>query len=134
MDVNTDALIFGIWAVLAVFRVAVVLVLFLVIEYKWRLRVSLEKRLLKHENHSIAGSDKTSWTLQQFDNLNGKPWCALLQHDAAGVLRGWTGYRPELEALARILNITPRELPVTTSEEFFIRTSISALRPTDPKI
>jgi hypothetical protein len=97
--------------------------------------LSLEERPLKHENHSIASNDdKTVWTLQQYDSISGKAWYALLEQDAAGVRRGWTGYRPELEALARILNITPRELPPTTSEEFFIRTNIAALRHAVRKI
>jgi hypothetical protein len=80
-------------------------------------------------NSEDKGDTGTFWTLQQYDDISGKAWYALLEQDAAGVLRGWTGYRPEVEALARILKITPRELPPTTSEEFFSRTNISALRP-----
>jgi hypothetical protein len=124
MDPATPPLTFGL---LALFSVAATVVAAILL-YK-RPVSFIDERPLNHQGDGIAGSDKPFWTLQQFDNLNGKPWCALLQHAAAGVLRGWTGYRPELEALARILNITPRELPVTTSEEFFIRAAISALRP-----
>jgi hypothetical protein len=69
------------------------------------------------------------WTLQQFDEVNGEPWCALLLCDRAGIVRGWTGYRPEIAALARIFNITPQELPPTTAQDFFLRTNITSLRP-----
>jgi hypothetical protein len=51
-----------------------------------------------------------------------------LKQDAVGVLRGRTGYRPELEALARTLKIMPEELPPTTSQEFFLRKNMSVLR------
>jgi hypothetical protein len=73
------------------------------------------------------------WTLQQYDEINGKPWCALLEQHAIGVRRGWTGYRPKLEELARMLKITPEELPPTTSREFFLRTNMFALRPLVPR-
>lgn len=131
MNVSIVALVFDIWAL---FLVAVIVVLVLVIEYKRRSRLSLEERLLKHESPRFAnsvdnGCSGTFWTLQQYDDIGSKAWFALLEHDATGVLRGWTGYRPELDSLARILNITPRELPPTTAAEFFIRTNLSVLRP-----
>lgn len=127
MSVNTVALMFDIWAA---FLVAVVLVLFLVTQYKRRSQLSLEERQLILERQGIANDDaKTFWTLQQYDEISGNAWHALLEHDAAGVLRGWTGYRAELDSLARILNVTPRELPPTTPLGFFSRTNISVLRP-----
>jgi hypothetical protein len=129
MSVNAAAISFD---SLALSSVAVILVLFLITEYKRRSRLSLEERLLKRENASNGSNDdktKTFWTLQQYDEIRGKPWYALLEQDDAGIVRGWTGYRPELEALSRILNITSQELPPTTAQEFFIRTNISTLRP-----
>ncbi len=119
---------------LASLLVAVTVPLF-ILEYKRQRRLYLEERLLKHERHRIDGSDGKGnegafWTLQQYDEIGGQPWYALLEQNADGVLRGWTGHRRELESLAKILNVAPQELPPTTSEEFFLLTNISALRST----
>jgi len=130
MSVNVAALAFGLWSLFLLVALAALTVL----GYRRRTRLYPDEHLLKYERCSTGNSeDKAStatfWTLQQYDEISGKPWYALLEYDSAGVFRGWTGYRPELEALARILNITPHELPPTTAQEFFIRTNISALRP-----
>ncbi|HWF65970.1 MAG TPA: hypothetical protein VN670_01620 [Acidobacteriaceae bacterium] len=131
MSVKTVSLAFDIWAF---FLFAASVVVLLGIEFKRRSRLSLEEFMLKPEtpgnaNSADSGGSGTFWTLQQYDDVGGNAWFALLEHDTAGVLRGWTGYRPELDALARILNVTPRELPPTTAQEFFMRTNISVLRP-----
>jgi|SRR5271165_3081036 len=129
MDVTTVALILGIWASLLVAIAAP----FIALAYKRR-QLWLEERLLKHERHYSDSSEGQGrcgafWTLQQYDEIDGQPWYALLEQDGNGVLRGWTGYRQELEALMKILNVAPQELPPTTSKEFFLLTNISALRP-----
>jgi hypothetical protein len=136
MSVTTVALAFDIWAL---FLVAVAVVLFLVAKHNRRSQLSLEEYLVKDEGHGVGntgdnGDAGTFWTLQQYDDIGGKAWYALLEHDDAGVLRGWTGYRREMDALARTLNITLRELPPTTAQEFFMRTNISVLRPVVAKI
>jgi hypothetical protein len=61
------------------------------------------------------------WTLQQFTTVAGKPWYALHEQTDAGVERGFTGYRYEMDELAARLGIVPEELEPTTEEEYFSR-------------
>ena len=61
------------------------------------------------------------WTLQQFCTIARRPWYALQEQTDAGIVRQFTGYRHELETLARQMNITPEELPPITEQEFFRR-------------
>jgi hypothetical protein len=64
---------------------------------------------------------KPHWTLQQFATIAGHPWFALQRHSDAGVEQQFTGYRHEMEALAKQLGVQPEELPPTTAEEFLER-------------
>lgn len=64
---------------------------------------------------------KSRWTLQQFTTLPGGPWLALQEQDDAGIMRQFTGYRHELEAIARQLRVTPQELEPITEQEFLSR-------------
>jgi hypothetical protein len=132
MDVQTAVLAFVILAAAS----ALMILATDLADRKARARSSIEERLLKYEARETRSSDDPPrpavWTLQQYDELSGKPWYALLEQDAEGIRRGWTGYRPELENLARILNVSPEELPPTTAQEFFERTNITGLRPVVP--
>jgi hypothetical protein len=132
MDVQIAALVF---VILAAASALMILAIDLA-DRKARARSSIEERLLKYEALETRSSHDPPpavvWTLQQYDQMNGKPWCALLEQDAGGIRRGWTGYIPELENLARFLNVRPEELPPTTAQEFFERTNITGLRPVVP--
>jgi hypothetical protein len=132
MDVQTAAL------AIVIVEVASALLILAIdpAEKKSRARSTIEERLLKYEARETRGGDDPPsavvWTLQPYDELSGKPWCALLEQDAGGIRRAWTGYRSELENLARFLNVSPEELPPTTAHEFVVRTNISGLRPVVP--
>lgn len=132
MDVQTAALAF---VILAAGTTLMILAIDLA-EGKARARSAIEERLLKYEARETRSGDgpppAVVWTLQQYDELSGKPWYALLEQDAGGIRRGWAGCRPELENLAKFLNVIPEELPTTTPQEFFERTNITGLRPVVP--
>ena len=63
----------------------------------------------------------THWTLQQFTTIAGHPWFALQQHNDAGIISQFTGYRHEVDAMCSKHGITPEELDPITEQEFFDR-------------
>ncbi|MGO9440888.1 MAG: hypothetical protein ACLPXM_10125 [Terriglobales bacterium] len=63
----------------------------------------------------------TIWTVQQFTTIAGHPWFALQQHNDAGILCQFTGYRHEIDALIARLAIVPEELSPLAEEDFFAR-------------
>jgi hypothetical protein len=84
------------------------------------------------QGHGETGASPDLWTLQEFDTVRGEAWCALLLQNVAGkIVRGCTGTRSTLKALSRTLRISPRELPRTTREEFFLRMNPAVLRALD---
>jgi hypothetical protein len=68
-----------------------------------------------------VGDKGTSWTLQEFTTVAGRPWYALQQHSDGGVERQYTGNKQEMDALCRKHRIRPQKLPPTTEEEFLSR-------------
>jgi hypothetical protein len=61
------------------------------------------------------------WTFQEFTDIAGRPWFALSEENDAGVVRQFTGYRREMDALAAPLGIVPEELAPIEEGEFFAR-------------
>jgi hypothetical protein len=60
------------------------------------------------------------WTLQQFSEINGKPWLALREHNLDGTIqRQYTGTTEEIAALTAANNISPRQLPAVSEEHFY---------------
>jgi hypothetical protein len=60
------------------------------------------------------------WTIQQFSELNGKPWLALREHNPDGTIqRQYTGTTEEIAALTAANNISPRQLPAVSEEHFY---------------
>jgi hypothetical protein len=60
------------------------------------------------------------WTLQQFSEINGKPWLALREHNLDGTIqRQYTGTNEEIAALTAANNISPRQLPAVSEEHFY---------------
>jgi hypothetical protein len=68
-----------------------------------------------------AEEEQSFWTLQAFATVAGRSWYALQRQSDAGIERQYTGYAPELQALAARLGIQPEELGAATEEEFFRR-------------
>jgi hypothetical protein len=60
------------------------------------------------------------WTLQQFSEVNGKPWLALREYNLDGSIQHqYTGTAEEIAALTAANNISPRPLPAVTEEHFY---------------
>jgi hypothetical protein len=60
------------------------------------------------------------WTLQQFSEVNGKPWLALREHNLDGTIqRQYTGTEEEIAALTTANNISARRLPAVSEEHFY---------------
>jgi hypothetical protein len=60
------------------------------------------------------------WTLQQFSEVNGKPWLALREHNLDGTIqRQYTGTTEEIAALTAANNISARPLPAISEERFY---------------
>jgi hypothetical protein len=60
------------------------------------------------------------WTLQQFSEVNGKPWLALREHNLDGTIqRQYTGTTEEIAALTAANNISARALPAISEERFY---------------
>ena len=60
------------------------------------------------------------WTVQQFSEVNGKPWLALREHNLDGsIQRQFTGTSEEIAALTAANNISARPLPAVSEEHFY---------------
>lgn len=74
---------------------------------------------MRDSNHAAAGF---FWTLQEFARVGRSPWYALRQHTKTGIERQYTGFKHEMETLAKALGIVPRLLPETTEARFWSST------------
>ncbi len=60
------------------------------------------------------------WTVQQFSEINGKPWLALREHNLDGTIqRQYTGTTEEIAALTAANNISARPLAAISEERFY---------------
>ncbi len=72
------------------------------------------------ESEAPTGDGK-HWTLQQFTEINNKPYYALQRHSDAGVMWQCTGYRYEINAVMAAHRITPELLDPIAEDDFFAR-------------
>jgi hypothetical protein len=63
----------------------------------------------------------TLWTVQQFATVCGQPWFALQKQNDGGVEWCFTGYRHEVDELARKLGVRPVELGPIAEDEYYRR-------------
>ena len=59
------------------------------------------------------------WTLQEFIRMGSNAWYALQKHTESGIERQYTGFKHEMDNLARAMGVTPKSLPPTTEQHFW---------------